>query len=234
MNLTKDPKNPDRLKADLDTIQRSYGIQQGLITQMQAQIAILQAATTLGGPIIQPNSTVRTFKKQNGDPTVPFGGATPVTVPPQLVQLVNIPTAAIGVGNFFGRNTTPLTLVPAVAGVTHFPISCYFYSKITGAGGAYVNGATTWELVFQGNVFGTLFVSAFSGTMGWNAAPAAGNFSRSFQTLNTFLNTNNVQNPAFGGVGKALQLQSAADVSGGSNGVAGLSLYYVDIADNVY
>lgn len=157
MNLTKDPKNPERLKADLDTIQRDHNLLQGIVQLQAAQIAALQAVTTPGDPIIAPTGRVTTFKQRNSEPNSPFGGGVVVdrasglagqgttsdplratidtasllfTASGQLsgvIRLYQIPSAAVS-ANFFNRNTTPLELVAAQSGVSHIPLYCAIYS----------------------------------------------------------------------------------------------------------
>lgn len=61
MNLTKDSKNAERLKGDLDTIQRTVNQLRADLTAAQSAIAALQANSTR--VIIQPNSNVTSNNK---------------------------------------------------------------------------------------------------------------------------------------------------------------------------
>ena len=150
---------------------------------------------------------------------------------PSIIKRVEIPVAAIS-ANFFGRSTTPLTLVAGESGVTHVPLACYMYSKITGAGGSYTNGATTWNLHYV-NQFGTLPWG--TGTnLAWATAVGGGLIARAFIVFSINLAANNITNAIFTAIGKPLLLVSGADVSGGSNGVAGLTLLYTDTSNNIY
>jgi hypothetical protein len=224
MNLTKDTKNPDRVKADLDTIQRTFGVLQGTITSMQSQIAALQAATTLGVPIIQPNGPVRTFKNQNGTPTVPFGGATPVpaVVSPDVL-VANIPNV-----NFISLATTPVTLIPGVAGKVIVPIMCA-YEFTCGPGVNYTNGNTGAKLCINIAANGVMTLNGFQlltnntrfyivGTVSsWNTAAPVGvneHFTGKPLKLTT---TANITDP--GGAGPAVVNMSIAYY------VAGLTLF---------
>jgi hypothetical protein len=215
MNLIKDPKDPNRLKSDLDTIQRDFGVLSGTITAMQAQIAALQVKTTFNPPVIQPNSVVKNY--HGVDPTVPivpFGGSTPVPlVASPDVQVVNIPNL-----NFLSLHTTPLIVVPAITGKVILPIMCAY--EVTCAAGTanFTNGNTGCSLGINssstvnntiiamggfalGGGANTRFLVFATGATVWNtAAPVGANEHFTGKPLKLFT-TNDISNP--GGAGPA-------------------------------
>lgn len=133
----------------------------------------------------------------------------------------------------YGRFTNPLTLVAGVAGVTHIPVWCGIYSSVTGTGGNYVNGACNWEIEWVAQ-FGTLPQIALASTLGLDTAVTSPAINRAFLSGIFNFATNNVANVIFTGIGKPLLLQSSTDISGGTNGVAGLTLVYFDTSNNLY
>lgn len=248
---------------DLSSIQKAIDDIEQELAALRALTNTLDARTSAPSPIIAPNGRVSTFAKKDGAPSQGFGGGVIIDPASGLagqgilsdplrasidnstvtfnssgqlqgvVKKVTIPTAAVSTW-LFGLSTTPRTLVAASAGVTHVPIFCAIYAKITGNGGSYTNGGATLNLHYI-NSFGTLPWGNFGGSnLALNTAVVSPAINRAFIRDFEVLNTNGVGNATFTAVGKPILLVTSADISGGSNAVAGLTLLYIDVPDAVF
>ena len=210
------PNVQDSIQGDLTTTQRALDDLQAQVLAATARLATIETKVALGGPIIQPNGTVRTFYTRSGSPTVPFGGATPAAAAAPAV-LYQLDVAAL---TFTSLNTTPLTLVAGVPGKVIIPLICVMEGT-KAAGTGWTNGNTTFKLVINAVANQILAMP----TMG-----LAGGASTRF-TITSGITWNTIAPVGAGEhfTGKPLKLATAADITnpgGATAATVNLSLVY--------
>jgi hypothetical protein len=213
MYLIKDPSNDDRLKSDLDTIQRTIGQLQQAIVLANTNIAALQVKTANpAAPSIGVNGGVSNIVTGVGLQTVAHDGtmtgkgtpASPLSALQGTPSPVFVTSLQLQNNQIAGLATTPKQIVAGVTGKIPILLTAAFIAQKP-AGAGWTNGGTGWSVEWATDA-GTSLMGA---TVGLNLNGGASKVWAIKPGNQTLIGAAN-------DTGTAMQVRTAADITAGT------------------